>query len=157
MTKFTLLPVTLVFSLLLLVGCNNGDMDPVPVEYFNLRPGVEQANGYSHAVKIGNRLKIAGAVSMDDAGNLKAAGDLGQQMKNAYADLDTILKHFGYSFDDVVIENVYTTDMPEFIKQSPYRKSIYTKRLPATNFIGVTTLFAPGYLIEIELEAYKAK
>lgn len=156
MTKFTQLVVTLVFSLLFLVGCNNNDQDPVPVEYFNLRPSVEQTNGYAHAVKIGNRLKIAGAVSMDDAGNLKAAGDLGQQMRNAYADLNTILKHFGYSFDDVTIETVYTTDMAEFIKQSPYRKSIYTKQFPASTWVGVPTLFAPGYLIEIELEAYKA-
>ena len=50
-------------------------------EYFNLRPGVEKAYGYSHAVKIGNDIKISGAVSMDDEGNATAVGDLEQQMK----------------------------------------------------------------------------
>ena len=35
-------------------------------EYFLLRPEVEKAYGYSHAVKIGNSIKISGAVSMDN-------------------------------------------------------------------------------------------
>ena len=56
-------------------------------EYFLLRPEVEKAYGYSHAVKIGNDIKISGAVSMDDEGNPTAIGDLGQQLKNCYADL----------------------------------------------------------------------
>jgi 2-iminobutanoate/2-iminopropanoate deaminase len=38
-------------------------------EYFNLRPEIEKAYGYSHAVRIGNDIKISGAVSMDDDGN----------------------------------------------------------------------------------------
>lgn len=59
-------------------------------EYFLLRPEVEKAYGYSHAVKIGNAIKISGVVSMDDQGNPTAVGDLGQQMKNCYADLEKI-------------------------------------------------------------------
>ena len=35
-------------------------------EYFLLRPEVGKSYGYSHAVKIGNSIKISGAVSMDD-------------------------------------------------------------------------------------------
>jgi len=34
-------------------------------EYFLLRPEVEKAYGYTHAVRIGDDLKISGAVSMD--------------------------------------------------------------------------------------------
>jgi enamine deaminase RidA (YjgF/YER057c/UK114 family) len=50
-------------------------------EYFLLRPAIEQAYGYSHAVKIGNSIKISGAVSMDEEGNPTAVGDFEQQMK----------------------------------------------------------------------------
>ncbi|PLW93869.1 MAG: RidA family protein, partial [Marinilabiliales bacterium] len=56
-------------------------------EYFLLRPEIEKAYGYSHAVKIGNEIKVSGAVSMDDNGNPTAVGDFEQQMKNCYADL----------------------------------------------------------------------
>ena len=51
-------------------------MESETPDYFLLRPEVEKAYGYSHAVKIGNSIKISGAVSMDDEGNPTAAGDL---------------------------------------------------------------------------------
>jgi len=125
-------------------------------EYFSLRPEVEKQYGYTHAVKIGNDIKISGAVSMDDKGNPTAKGDLAQQMKNAYADLDKVLKHFGYTFDDVVVENIFTTNMPEFLKQSGYRNEIYKKQFPTGSWLGVKELALPEFMIEIELEAHKA-
>ncbi len=127
------------------------------VEYFSLRPETEKAYGYTHAIKIGNDIKISGAVSMDDAGAPTATGDLLQQMKNCYADLDKILKHFGCTFEDVVVENVFTTDMPKFLELSGYRNEIYTKQFPAGSWLGVKELALPEFLIEIELEVYKAE
>jgi 2-iminobutanoate/2-iminopropanoate deaminase len=126
-------------------------------EYFLLRPGVEKLYGYSHAVKIGDDLKISGAVSMDSAGNLIAAGNLDQQMKNCYSDLEKILQHYGYTFDDVVVENVYTTNMTEFIKCSSYRNSIYKKQFPTGTWLEVKGLALQGQLIEIDMEAHKTK
>ncbi len=126
-------------------------------EYFNLRPEVEKQYGYTHAVKIGNDLKISGAVSMDEKGNLVAAGNIEQQMKNCYSDLEKILKHYGCTFDDVVVENVFTTNMAAFIKVSTYRNSIYKKQFPTGTWLEVKGLALPGQLIEIEMEAHKSK
>ncbi len=125
--------------------------------YFNLRPEVEKAYGYSHAVKIGNDIKISGAVSMDDQGVPTAKGDLQQQMKNCYSDLDKVLKHYGCTFEDVVVENVFTTNMPEFLKLAAYRNTIYPKRFPAGTWLGVKELALPELMIEIELEVHKSK
>ncbi|KIQ25400.1 endoribonuclease L-PSP [Flavobacterium sp. MEB061] len=124
-------------------------------EYFLLRPEVEKSYGYSHAVKIGNTIKISGAVSFDDEGKPAAKGDLGQQMKNCYADLDKILKHYGCTFDDVIMENVFTTNMPLFLEVSGYRKEIYKKNFPTGSWLGVKELAFPELMIEIELEVYK--
>ncbi len=126
-------------------------------EYFLLRPEVERSYGYSHAVKIGDDIKISGAVSMDGEGNPTAIGDLEQQMKNAYSDLDQVLKHYGYTFDDVIVENVYTTDMARFLEVASYRNSIYTKNFPTGTWIEVKGLALPEFMIEIELEANKAR
>ena len=126
-------------------------------EYFNLRPELEKTYGYSHAVKIGNDLKISGAVSMDDKGTLIAPGHLDQQMKNCYADLEKILKHYGYTFDDVVVENVFTTDMAGFINVSSFRNSIYKKKFPTGTWLEVKGLALPGQLIEIDMEAHKSE
>jgi len=126
-------------------------------EYFLLRPEVEKAYGYSHAVKIGNDIKISGAVSMDDEGNPTAIGDLEQQMKNCYADLEKILKHYGCTFDDVVVENIFTTNMPLFLEKAAFRNSIYTKQFPTGSWLGVKELAIPEFMIEIELEVHKSE
>lgn len=123
-------------------------------EYFLLRPGVEKAYGYSHAVRIGNSIKISGAVSMDDEGNPTAVGDIEQQMKNCYSDLEKILAHFECSFDDVVVENVFTTNMPNFLKVAGYRSEIYRKHFPTGSWIGVKDLALPDLMIEIEMEVH---
>lgn len=168
MAKISLLITSLFVCSLLLVGCTNSDnskalagKESKPAqtethEYFNLRPKAEKEFGYSHAVRIGNDLKISGAVSMDDAGNPTAAGDLTQQMKNCYADLDKVLTHYGYTFDDVVGENIFTTNMAEFLKQSSYRNTIYKKDFPTGTWLEVKGLALPGFMIEIELEAHKS-
>jgi 2-iminobutanoate/2-iminopropanoate deaminase len=168
MAKLFSLAATLFMGSLLFIGCNNADTSKAATtettakaietpEYFLLRPETEKAYGYSHAVKIGNDIKISGAVSMDDAGAPTAKGDLLQQMKNCYSDLDKVLKHYGCTFDDVVVENVFTTNMPEFLKQSAYRNTIYKKQFPTGSWLGVKELALPEFMIEIELEVHKAK
>lgn len=126
-------------------------------EYFHLRPDVEKGYGYTHAIRIGEDLKISGAVSMDDAGNPTAAGDIEQQMVNVYADLKTILDHFGYTFDDVIVENVFTTNMAALLEVSGYRKSLYNGRYPTGSWLEVKGLALPEFMVEVELEAHRAR
>lgn len=169
--NFSYQPILLITLFMLIFtaqGCNQASTQTKPEvkqknptkagtpEYFSLRPEVEKQYGYTHAVKIGNDIKISGAVSMDDKGNPTAKGDMAQQMKNAYTDLEKVLKHYGYTFDDVIVENVFTTDMPEFLKQSGYRSEIYKKQFPTGSWLGVKELALPEFMIEIELEAHKA-
>ena len=137
-------------------GCKEAAPENKTPEYFNLRPKVEKEYGYTHAVRIGDHLKISGAVSMDDEGKLVAEGNLEQQMKNCYSDLEKILKHYGYTFDDVTAENIYTTNMAEFIKVSGYRNSIYKKQFPTGTWLEVKGLALPNQLIEIDMEAHKS-
>lgn len=161
--------IAVVIILFTLTGCAEKEKEaaapvvetPVAVveapEYFSLRPETEKAYGYTHAVKIGTDIKISGAVSMDDKGNPTAKGDFLQQMKNCYADLDKVLKHYGCTFDDVVVENVFTTNMPKFLEHAAYRNEIYKKQFPTGSWLGVKELALPEFLIEIELEVHKAK
>ncbi len=125
-------------------------------EYYMLRPEVEKAYGYTHAVKIGNSIKISGAVSMDNEGNPTAVGNLEQQMKNCYADLEKILAHYGCTFDDVVKEDVFTTDMAKFLEVAGYRTDIYKNQFPTGTWLGVKELAIPEFMIEIELEVHKS-
>jgi 2-iminobutanoate/2-iminopropanoate deaminase len=125
-------------------------------EWFSLRPETEKAYGYTHAVRIGNSITVSGAVSMNDAGEPTAVGDFAQQMKNCYSDLEKVLKHYGCTWDDVVVENVFTTDMAAFLEHAAYRSEIYKKQFPAGSWLEVKGLALPEFLIEIELEVHKS-
>lgn len=167
MTKKFLIASIFLISLSIINSCTNADTSKPAdekdkksaqtdtLEYFNLRPKLEKDYGYTHAVKIGNDLKISGAVSMTDSGKIIGEGDMALQMKNCYSDLDKILKHYGYTFDDVFAENVYTTNMAEFIRVSAFRNSIYKKQFPTGTWLEVKGLALPGQLIEIDMEAHK--
>lgn len=169
MTKFSYVASIFLLSMLFLAGCNNTGNTKAPPEkeskatpaetpeYFNLRPKLEKEYGYTHAVKIGNDLKISGAVSMNDSGIIVAPGNMEQQMKNCYSDLDKILQHYGYTIDDVVAENIYTTNMAEFIKVSGFRNTVYKKQFPTGTWLEVKGLALQGQLIEIDMEAHKTK
>ena len=169
MRQFLILATSLTIGLSVLSSCkdNNSSNPTAKVDtketmvdtpqYFLLRPKLEKEYGYSHAVKIGDDLKISGAVSMDDNGVIVAPGNMEQQMKNCYTDLEKILKHYGYTFDDVVAENVYTTNMDDFIKVSGFRNSIYKKQFPTGTWLEVKGLAIKGQLIEIDMEAHKSK
>ena len=166
MTRLTISVTAFFMGALFFTSCKNEDSSPktsapalvsdVP-EYFNLRPALEKEYGYTHAVKIGNDLKISGAVSMTDSGVIVGKGDMALQMKNCYSDLEKILKHYGYTFDEVTAENVYTTDMQEFIKVSGYRSSIYKKQFPTGTWLEVKGLALVNQMIEIDMEAHKVK
>jgi 2-iminobutanoate/2-iminopropanoate deaminase len=169
MRQFLIFATSLTIGLSVLSSCkdNNSSTATVKVDtkesmvdtpqYFMLRPKLEKEYGYSHAVKIGDDLKISGAVSMDDNGVIVAPENMEQQMKNCYTDLEKILKHYGYTFDDVVAENVYTTNMDDFIKVSGFRNSIYKKQFPTGTWLEVKGLAIKGQLIEIDMEAHRSK
>ncbi len=168
MSKFFFCTVGILLELAILCSCtgnasikNTGSDENLSahkdsIEYFNLRPTLEKKYGYSHAVKIGNDLKISGAVSMNDSGMIIGAGDMQQQMKNCYSDLEKVLRHYGFTFDDVVAENIYTTSMTDFIKASGLRNSIYKKQFPTGTWLEVKGLAVEGQLIEIDMEAHKS-
>ena len=91
---------------------------------------------------------------MDQTGSPTAIGDMKQQMINCYNDLKKILDHYGSSFEDVVVENIFTTNMPAFLEVSSYRNEIYKNNFPTGSWLGVNELALPGFLIEIELEVH---
>jgi Putative translation initiation inhibitor, yjgF family len=139
----------------MLLNCPSLQAEAYQPEYFMLRPEVEKAYGYTHAVKLGSEVRISGAVSMDDQGRPTAVGDIRQQMVNVYSDLAAILAHYGLTFADVIVEDVFTTDMAAFLEVSgEYRNEIYNGQFPTGSWLELKGLALPEFMIEIELEAY---
>lgn len=145
--------VKAVFAGFLLSTTFCGQLCAETPEYYLHRAEVEKAYGYSQAVKVGPFIKVSGTVSMDDEGKPVAAGDMEHQVINIYADLREILAHFGLGFEDVVVENVFTTDMTRFVSAAEYRKEIYKNNFPTATWLEVPSLASPDFLVEIAIEA----
>jgi 2-iminobutanoate/2-iminopropanoate deaminase len=80
--------------------------------------------GYSEAVKVGNVLYISG----------KVAREVNEEgIKRVYTALEQALKHYGLTFQYVVKENLYTTDMEAMKKYNYVRKEFYKNDFPAAD------------------------
>lgn len=137
----------------LLAGCEP-EAAPTPpptlVEPFHLA-GYEQSFGYSQAVRVGRTLYVSGTMAVDDQGRLVAPGDLARQLEAAYINLAKTLEAHGASFDDVVVERIYTTDMNALLAIADRRLRYYSRaQLPATTMVEVRRLVDPGFLVAIE-------
>jgi len=104
--------------------------------------------GYAQAVKVDNIIYISGAVSKD----VNPEG-----IKRVYEALDLTLKSYGATFQNVVKENLYTTDIETVKKNNAVRKEFYKNDFPAATWIQVARLYMVDAKLEVELIAHLPK
>ena len=104
--------------------------------------------GYVQVVKIDNVLYISGAVAreVDENG-----------IRSVYRALEQSLKSFGAGFQNVVKENLYTTDIEAMKRNNHVRKAFYKGDFPAATWVQITRLFMPDAKLEVELVAHLPK
>lgn len=104
--------------------------------------------GYTQAVKVDNILYISGTVSR---------GDAATALKNIYTNLERTLTHYGATFQNVVKETLFTTDI-EAVKQNNHaRKPFYKGDYPSATWVQISRLYMPEVMIEVELVAHLPK
>ena len=114
------------------------------------------ADLFSQGVQVGNTLHMAGQVGTDASG--KAPSSLVEQMKNAYQHVESVLKEFDCTMDNVVEETWFVTDMHECMTQVQdlfaARQAIYGKPPEvAQTLVQVVALVDPSFKIEIKCVA----
>ena len=114
----------------------------------------EKNFGYAQAVQVDRTLYISSSVAVDAQGRLVAPGDLKGQLQAAYQNLAATLRAHGASFDHVVREDIFTTDMEQLLAVSDLRFDYYSKDgLPAGTWVEVERLVDPGFLVAISATA----
>ena len=108
------------------------------------QPGEDQV-GYAQAVKVGTTLYISGSVG--------EATDLRMQLHQAYESIDKSLAAYEASFQNVVMEHIFTTDLAELIKNKDLRREFYGGDWPAASWVGVQRLYTPAILVQVEVIA----
>ena len=114
------------------------------------------ADLFSQGVQVGNTLHMAGQVGTDASG--KAPDSIVEQMKNAYQHVESVLKEFDCTMDNVVEETWFVTDMHECMTQVQdlfaARQAIYGKPPEvAQTLVQVVALVDPSFKIEIKCVA----
>jgi enamine deaminase RidA (YjgF/YER057c/UK114 family) len=118
----------------------------------------QDAFGFSQAIETSGHtrvLRCAGQTSNDENGEPMHAGDMAAQIALALDNLETVLKAADMSLSNVVRVHLYTTHMDDFLQQYGVMAQRFAAAgiQPAATLLGVTKLFAPEIMIEIEAEA----
>ena len=117
-------------------------------------PGLSTPTTYSHVVKVGRTLYIAGQVGANADGSL--AGDtMVAQLDQVLANLQTALKSQGADFSHVAKITIYVTSITEFRapEAAKVREKYFGANRPASTLVQVTQLASPAYKVEIEAVA----
>ena len=128
-----------------------------PVVYLN-PPNAPPVQGlYSHVARVapGELAFIAGQVAIDAAGNPVGVGDLALQVEQVFANLGTILKDLGTSFEAVAQFTTYLTrsdSIPTFMaaRQQIFARLFADGRYPPNTLLVVDRLVKPEFLLEVE-------
>lgn len=138
----------LAFSFLLISQLTAQD-NTIKKEKFNWGAGDQDtAAGYAQAVKIDNVIYISGTVARDVTPD---------EIKRVYTALEKTLQHYGATFQNVVKENLYTTDIEAMKQYNAVRKTFYKGDFPAATWVQISRLYMADAKLEIELIAFLPK
>lgn len=116
--------------------------------HWNNETKQDTAIGYAQVLKIGNVLYISGAVTTEITP---------QGITTVYNDLKASLASYGATFENVVKENLYTTDIEAVKKYNSARKKFYNSDFPAATWVQVQRLYMQSAKLEVELIAHLPK
>ncbi len=136
--------------LLLLVSVSSYAQNNIVKEKWHRENPLKQDTtlGYALVVKTDNVLYISGVVTNE----LTPEG-----VTTVYRNLEKALNSYGATFQNVVKENLYTTDMEAMKKLNETRKSFYKKDFPAATWVQISRLYRPEAKLEVELIAHLPK
>jgi reactive intermediate/imine deaminase len=119
--------------------------------------GVHDTSGYaySHAVRMGDLIFVAGQVAIDPQGNLVGKGDVRQQTEQVFRNIEAVLNAAGSSMGKVGKLTVLTTRLEYRVTIHEIRSRIFGAfgHFPASTLAVVTSLANPDWLVEIEAVA----
>ena len=106
--------------------------------------------GYTEAVLVDNVLYISGWLDK---------GTIAEQLQGIYLNLGKILTAYGATYQNVVKETLFTTDMEAVKSNNEVRKVFYQGDYPAATWVQISRLYEgrKDAQIEVELIAHLLK
>jgi 2-iminobutanoate/2-iminopropanoate deaminase len=106
---------------------------------------------YSHGVTVGNLLFVAGQVALDSELRLIGAGDVEEQARQVWRNIQKVVEAAGGKVTDVVRVTTYVLDINSFDAIHKVRREFFPDgRYPTATGVQVVKLGLPGLLLETE-------
>lgn len=112
----------------------------------------EPVYGYSRAVRVGNRIDVAGCAPIESDGS-STPGDAGKQAARCLAIIGEALAALGGSHADVVRTRMYITDPADADLVGRAHGAMFGDIRPASTMLVIPALIRPEWKVEIEAEA----
>ena len=124
----------------------------MPREFIN-PDAISRPTGYTHVVKTGNLVFIAGQIAANPNGEIVGAGDFEAQAQQVFANLDAAVRAAGGTKADIVATTVYMLDRDHLPTFRRVREQFFGSRPPASTLLFITGLARPELLLEVEATA----
>jgi enamine deaminase RidA (YjgF/YER057c/UK114 family) len=114
-------------------------------------PGLSTPQTYSHIVKAGKLIFIAGQVGSGADGKIAGPG-MKEQTEQALRNLQAALTSQGLDYSHVAKITIYTTSISEFraADVAAIRATYFGSSRPASTLVQIQQLASPDYKVEIE-------
>lgn len=112
----------------------------------------EPVVGYSRAIRVGERILVAGTTAAADGGPV-GGQDAGEQTREALRRIAAALEALDGTLADLVLTRIYVTRMSDWEAVGRAHGEVFGEILPVTTLVEVSALVDPALLVEIEAEA----
>ncbi len=113
----------------------------------------EDMVGYSRAVRVDDRIEIAGTTAIDEDGNLVGKDDPYEQTKFIIQKAEKALQELGAELKDVIRSRIYTTNISRWEEIGKAHGEFFKEVKPVATMVEVSGLITPEILVEIEFSA----
>lgn len=106
---------------------------------------------YSHGIKVGGTLYIAGQVALDEELRLVGPGDAEAQARQTWTNIQKVVEAAGGRIGDVVRVTTYVADLADVDAIHDVRREFFPDGdYPVATVVQVAKLGLPGLLLETE-------
>jgi enamine deaminase RidA (YjgF/YER057c/UK114 family) len=109
--------------------------------------------GYSRAVRVGNRVYVAGTTATDSKGQIVGPNDPYAQTLQTLKNIERALEQAGAKLEHIVRTRMFVTDIKRWEEYGRAHGDFFHTIRPASTMVEIVRLVDPLMMIEIEADA----
>jgi len=95
---------------------------------------------YSQAVRVGDTVYLSGQIPLNPVDGTLVEGDIEQEIRRVFDNLDAVTEAAGGSLNDIVKLNIFLTDLTHFATVNSVMAGYFAEPYPARAAVGVAAL-----------------